>query len=34
MKVLERDHGKSLAEIQRAALADLATDEAGVGVGL
>ena len=33
MKVLERDHGKSLAEIQRAALADLATDEAGVGVG-
>jgi hypothetical protein len=28
MKVLERDHGKSLAEIERAALADLARDEA------
>ena len=32
MKVLERDHGKSLAEIERAALADLAVEEAA-GVG-
>lgn len=33
MKVLERDHGKSLAEISMAALADLAIEEAGVGAG-
>jgi len=32
MKVLERDHGKSLAEIEHAALADLAVEEAA-GVG-
>jgi hypothetical protein len=28
MKVLERDHGKSLVDIEQAALADLAVEEA------
>ena len=32
MKVLERDRGKSLAEIERAAVADLVADDAAVGV--
>ena len=31
MKVLERDRGKSLAEIERAAIADLVADDAAVG---
>ncbi len=31
MKVLERDRGKSLAEIERSALADLEKEEAAVG---
>ena len=32
MKVLERDRGKSLDEIERSALADLAQEEAAVAV--
>jgi len=31
MKVLERDRGKSQAEIERAAIADLVADDAAVG---